>query len=176
MRRHLLSLTLAFLVTGCATSNRTKTLWSMTLAGAASSGAGYATAPKDESSTGHALLWGGVGAAVVGALGLFLFDEQRRSTELSRENEVLKRTLDGLTGKDDTGKLVLDTQSPFGKDVPQEYKSLIKPGRWSVYALDHWVLQGEHTLIHQDKMVRLIPPELSPRGGGAVNQEAGEKK
>lgn len=164
---------LALLLVGCAT-NRSRTLLGMALAGGAGSGAGYAAAPKEESPAGHALLWGGVSAAVMGALGLFLFDEQHRAQELTRENEVLKRTLDGLTGKEDTGRLVVDTQSPFGKDVPQEYRGLIKPGRWSVYALDHWTLQGENTLIHQDKMVRLIPPELSPRGQSELT--TGEKK
>jgi hypothetical protein len=31
-----------------------------------------------------------------------------------------------------------------------------------VYRLNQWVNQGEGTIIHQDRLVKLVPPQLTP--------------
>ena len=39
---------------------------------------------------------------------------------------------------------------------------MINPGEWKIYALDQWIEAGENQLIHQDKIMELIPPSLVP--------------
>ena len=39
---------------------------------------------------------------------------------------------------------------------------MINPGEWKIYALDQWIEDSENKLIHQDKMMELIPPSLIP--------------
>ncbi len=160
---------------GCATSNRTKTLLLMTGVGAAAAGVGYSVAPRDERPEMHAIYWGAAGAAVAGALGLFLFDEQKKSEELERQASVMRKELDAF--RDEGGgqepRLLYETTAPFGKDIPGEYQSLVRPGRWSVYKLNQWVAHGEGTLIHQDRMVKLVPPQLTPKSQSLSNEGSG---
>jgi hypothetical protein len=131
--------------------------------GAVGASIGAFTAPKDEARSGHALLWGGLSAAAGFAAGSFLFDEQKRSDELDRQVGVLKKSLSALSGEGDEPKPILESSSVFSKDLPAEYKGLIRPGRWSIYQINQWVVNGENTLVHQDKMIRLLQPELFPK-------------
>lgn len=161
---------------GCATTNRTKTLLLMTGVGAAAAGVGYSVAPRDERPEMHALYWGAAGAAVAGVAGLFLFDEQKRSEELERQAAVMRKELDAFRdeggGASHEPRLLYETTAPFGRDIPEEYQSLVRPGRWSVYKLNQWVAQGEGTLVHHDRMVKLVPPQLTPKAQ-MLSNEAG---
>jgi hypothetical protein len=171
MMNHFRILVIALMCVSCASTNRARTLGSMLAAGAASGAIGAATTPANESPAGHALLWGGLAAAVGAVVGLYLFDEQSKSSDLARENEGMRKTLDAMQGgAGASAELLYQNNSPFSKDVPVEYQSLIKPGQWSIYKLDQWTMQGENTLIHQDKMIKLLPPGLNP------NTETKEKK
>ena len=160
MTRAIVALMAITFLSGCAT-NRAKALWTGAIIGSIGATVGALTAPKNENPTGHAVLWGGVGAAAGVTAGMFLFDEQKRSDELARQNEVLQKSLSGLSGHDPNEKLLFESNAAFEKAVPQEYRHLVRPGQWSVYQLDSWTLQGENTLVHQDKMIRLLPPELN---------------
>lgn len=156
---------MALVLCSCASTNHTKTLITMGVMGAGGATVGAITAPINENAAAHALLWGGVAAAVAGAAGMFIFDEEKRSDALLRENETIKKTLDALHGASQSPVLLYETLAPLGKDIPSEYQSLVKPGRWSVYGLNQWILQGENVLIHQDKMMKLLPPEFNPNNG-----------
>jgi hypothetical protein len=160
-------LSLVVTASGCATTNRTKTLLLMTGVGAVAAGVGYSVAPRDERPEMHALYWGAAGAAVAGVAGLFLFDEQKRSEELERQATVMKKELDAFRDEGSTAshgpQLLYETNAPFGRDIPGEYQGLVRPGRWSVYKLNQWVAQGEGTLVHHDRMVKLVPPQLTPK-------------
>jgi len=162
MRRTIATIAALLFLSGCAT-NRAKALWTGVLLGSVGATVGALTAPQNENPTGHAVLWGGAGAAAGLAAGMFLFDEQKRSDELTRQNDVLKKSLSGLSGGDATSgeKVLFESDNSFEKAVPKEYRHLVRPGQWSVYQLDTWTLQGENTLVHQDKMIRLLPPELN---------------
>lgn len=152
------------LLCSCASTNRSKTLITMSLVGLAAGAVGALTAPQNEQAALHGAFWGTVGAAASGAAGMYIFDEQSKSEDLEKENLVLKKTLDALRG-DSVGaeqKLLYQTSAPIGKEVPTEYRNLVKPGRWSVYQLNSWVEQGENTIVHQDRMMRLDPPALAP--------------
>ncbi len=163
----LAALSFAVSAGGCATTNRTKTLLLMAGLGAASAGVGYSVAPRDERPEMHALYWGAAGAAVAGVAGLFLFDEQKRSEELERQATVMRKELDAFRDEGSTAshgpQLLYETNAPFGRDIPGEYQGLVRPGRWSVYKLNQWVAQGEGTLVHHDRMVKLVPPQLTPK-------------
>jgi len=167
---------------GCATTNRTKTLLLMAGLGAASAGVGYSVAPRDERPEMHALYWGAAGAAVAGVAGLFLFDEQKRADELERQATVMRKELDAFRdegGASHEPRLLYETSAPFGRDIPDEYQALVRPGRWSVYKLNQWVAQGEGTLVHHDRMVKLVPPQLTPKAqteSGEINPKGGNEK
>lgn len=152
--------------TGCATmSNRTKTLLLMGGVGVAAAAAGYAVAPSDTRPEMSAAYFGAVGAAVGGAAGLFIFDEQKRSEDLERENGAMRKELAAFRDEGGSSKepqLLYETTAPFGKEIPAEYSGLVKPGHWSVYRLNQWINQGEGTIIHQDRLVKLVPPQLTP--------------
>lgn len=154
---------------GCATTNRSKTLFFAAGIGLGSAAAGAMAAPKNERPEMHALYFGAIGAAVAAASGLFIFDEQKRSSELARENEVIKKALSAMRDDGSTEPTLLyETQAPIGKEIPVEYQSLVKRGGWSVYRLNQWVTQGENVLIHQDRMMKLIPPQLTPKSESGV--------
>lgn len=159
---------------GCATlSNRQKTLLTMLGAGVVAGTAGAMLAPSDEKPLGHAALWGGVAAATTGAIGLFVFDEQKRSEEFQRENSVMRKEISAFRDEGSSSHeptLLYETNAPFGKEIPSEYSGLVKPGRWSVYRLNQWVNQGEGTIIHQDRLVKLIPPQLTPMNATDLNE------
>lgn len=167
-------LVIAAMLMGCAT-NRTKTLLLMGGVGAVAAGAAYMASPADERPEMHALYGGAIGAAAAGVAGFFLFDEQKRSEELERQASVMRKELDAF--RDEGGghepRLLYETTAPFGKDIPGEYQSLVRPGRWSVYKLNQWVSQGEGTLIHQDRMVKLVPPQLTPKAQTLSNEGVG---
>ena len=151
--------------TGCAT-NRAKTLLLMGGVGVVAAGAAYVMTPQDERPEMHALYGGAIGAAAAGVAGLFIFDEQKRSEELDRQATVMRRELEAF--RDEGGgshepRLLYETSAPFGKDIPGEYRALVRPGHWSVYRLNQWVSQGEGAMIHQDRMVKLVPPQLNPK-------------
>lgn len=176
----LLLMTLLLLETGCATmSNRTKTLLLMGGVGAAAAAAGCAVAPADTRPEMSAAYFGAVGAAVAGAAGLFIFDEQKRADELERENSVMRKELAAFRDEGGTTQepqLLYETTAPFGKDMPAEYLGLVKPGRWSVYRLNQWVNQGEGTIIHQDRLVKLVPPQLTPATQPEVSEGTGSSE
>ncbi len=163
-------LTLAVIISVCAcacatTSNRTKIITTMVVGAVLGGTVGAMSAPKNEQAAAHGLLWGGVTAASVGVAGLFIFDEQKRSAEFERQGVLLRKELDAVRGEGagyHGPQLLYESNAPFGKDIPTEYQPLVRPGQWSVYKLNQWIPHGEGLLIHQDRMVKLVPPQLSP--------------
>lgn len=159
---------------GCASmSNRTKTLITMAGTGIIVGTIAANKAPIDENPLAHAAVWGGTSAAVAGAISLYVFDEQKKSEELERKLGVAQRELDSLRGEGPglSQIPIAQSDSSFAKDIPAEYRSLVRPGGWSLYKINNWIVQGENTLIHQDKLLRITPPHFQPQ----TNQE-GEGK
>lgn len=158
-------LVLLLTLTSCSTmSNRSKILTSIAVSGGAGAIAGAISAPHDEKKIGHAALWGGLSATVISILGLYLFNEQAVSEECSRENDHLKKQIHMLHDDSvESGEtLLFQSSKAFGRELPNEYRNLVKPGEWSIYKIDQWINQGENTLIHQDKLIKISPPHLNP--------------
>jgi len=145
----------------------------MLTAGAAGAVVGASTAPPGENPSGHASLWAGVSAGAAAIASLFIFDEQARSESFEKQNSSLQKALSSLNGN--SSELIFQNNQSFSKDLPQEYKSLIQPGQWSIYKLDQWSVQGENTLIHQDKMIKLQPPGLNPNLKPETSETNGDK-
>jgi len=165
--RNIFLIGLIFLVSGCATmSNRTKTILAMAAVGVVAGTVGAMSAPADENPVGHGLLWGGLGASSTGALGLWLFDEHKRSSELERESEALKKELSVYRIEAEGGReLVGEAPAKFVKDLPDSVAGLVRPGHWKVWKLDKWINEGENRMVHQDKMIEIAPPQLNPNAG-----------
>ena len=75
-----------------------------------------------------------------------------------KENQKLKTEMERIYHP----SLKFETTGMMNSKIPEKYKSMINPGEWKIYALDQWIEAGENQLIHQDKMMELIPPSLVP--------------
>lgn len=148
------TLFLGLVFSSCASSPKETILQNM-LIGAIT---GYALGQlKPENKQAHSLIYSGMGAslAAVGTLYLTDFDG---SKELKNQNQKLKSELDKIFQP----SLKFETTGMMNSKIPEKYKSMINPGEWKIYALDQWIEAGENQLIHQDKMMELIPPSLVP--------------
>lgn len=157
-------LLILFVGSGCSTlSNRQRTIAAMVLTGSIAGTVGALSAPQNESAPAHAALWAGSAAAGAGLVGLYAFDEEARSKEFERKLKIVSEENQALRGEAEGAPVspLAESASPFGKELPPEYQRLVRPGRWSVYKLNQWIMSGENTLIHQDRMVKIIPPQFS---------------
>ncbi len=173
--------TLIMLNTGCATmSNRTKTIVTAVGVGLVAGTIAANMAPKDENPMAHAAVWGGAATAGTAVAGLFLFDEQARSKEFERKLVVAESELAIFRGESSTDQQVIyDSDSALGRELPSEYRSLVRPGKWSLYRTNQWISQGENVLVHQDKILKIEPPQFQPPGAEMppiANQKEGEKR
>ncbi len=163
---------------GCASIpyyNREKHLVTVGGSTLAAGAIGYFTTPHDGTSkTTHALVWGGMIGLVASVASLYIFDDQAMIQELKRKQDQLEHALTHLKDSPREPKLLYSTQGAhFKKEMPKEYQHLIQPGEWSIYALDQWVENSKGALIHQDKMLKLTPPILTPNN---LNGDLYEKK
>ena len=164
---------------GCAT-NRAKTFAAMAGAGLAGGIVGSMTAPANESSVAHGLLWGSVSAAVAGVAGLLIFDEQARSNEF--EHRALRAEAEVREFKSETDrKLVAEGIGAGTKNLPLELRGLVLPDGWKLYSQDKWVEDSDGHLVHQIQELEFQPGALVPGFGAKVSKlggavEAQEKK
>lgn len=144
-----------FFVFGCATTSKEKIIQNMIIGAAA----GYTIGQmKSENKTGYSLLYAGAVSSVVGAGSVWYSDLDEDSERLKKENQKLKIEMERIYQP----SLKFETTGMMNSKVPEKYKSMINPGEWKIYALDQWIEAGENQLIHQDKMMELIPPTLVP--------------
>lgn len=147
---------LAMLVVfGCATTPKEKILKNMLIGAATGIAIGQM---KSENKTGYSLLYAGAISSVVGAGSVWYSDLDEDSERLIKDNHKLKTEMERIFQP----SLKFETTGMMNSKVPEKYKSMINPGEWKIYALDQWIEAGENQLIHQDKMMELIPPSLVP--------------
>lgn len=156
---------LAISLSSCASmSGRDKTLALMGVGGVVGGILGGVTTPDDENSSAHIAMWAGIGAALTGVTALFVYDDDKKTKERERQIEALHGEVAALRGETSsqlTSKELFRSKSTLEEDVPKEYRSLVKPGGWSVYQVDQWVDSGDHMKIHQDKIFKLEPPQMN---------------
>lgn len=144
-----------FLFTGCATTNRNKTLQAMAIAGVAGIAYGLSRPANREE---NAALFGGVAAASSGAIGLYVWNSDQDLERFKKDAQALSDELDRVR----TPNRILESPATFGAKIPAKYRSLVQPGSWRVSEINQWIEDGENRLIHQDTVMELIPPTLNP--------------
>lgn len=159
-----LSMFSAALLTGCASmSHKEKTIAAMAGAAIIVGTIDANIGENRHTLDAHSVAVGATAAAVTGIASLFYFNDEAKQIESERKLQVAEKEIEAL--RDQAGlspKLVSETQSTLDGSLPSEYQKLIEPGKSQVYRLNQWINQGENVLIHQDKMVKMIPAQLKP--------------
>lgn len=119
--------------------------------------AGYAIGSMNKNnSVAFGLLYGGMGGTAAALGTAYLSDFDKDSKRLASENEKLRKDLEAITAP----KTVYQSPAMFNSKVPDKYKRLIQPGEWRISEIDQWIEESENRIIHQDKIMELIPPSL----------------
>jgi hypothetical protein len=142
-------------LTACTGTPREKTL-SLMLSGVAAGAAYGATRP--EMKRENAFIFGGSLGVLGAATGFFLFNDDEEVLKVKAERDLLKLEIE----KKSKGTLIKELPATFSAKIPKQYLPLVRPGSWRVMEIDQWVEDGENRLIHQDKIMELVPPTLSP--------------
>lgn len=146
-----------FLVLGCATNQGKR--WTATGAAVvAGVGIGTAAAPAGERKELHAVFWGsllGLGAALIAQE---VYSDQKEIDRLNSENEKQRLQLDIIQNANTV--LLREGKGYFKSQSGEELFSSGK-AKWRLYQIDKWVKNGPNQLIHQDKMVEIVPLEDS---------------
>ncbi|WP_413942690.1 hypothetical protein [Bdellovibrio sp. HCB-162] len=153
--RKLVSIFSALILSGCAHTVKEKVFQNMLIAGAAGVAVGQS---REEYKGTYSVMYGGIAAATASALTLYFNDPDKENQRLRDEAALLRKQMDSFTEPKLTGV----TPATFGAKVPDKYKGMINPGEWRIYEIDRWVEDAENRMIHQDKVMELIPPTLSP--------------
>jgi len=147
-----------FALAGCATTPTQKILRDMAIA----AGVGVLVAQqKQDNRAAYSMMYGGVSAAGAAVAGLYIYDPEGKTKQLERENADLRAKADEAFGP----RLEASVPGTMGGRIPDKYRRLVSPGEWRVYAIDQWAEDGENRIIHQDKIMELIPPSLLPAQG-----------
>lgn len=151
-----LTLASALLIaTACAHTPTEEVFQNMILAGVAGIAMGQ---QKEEYKTTHSLMYGGLGAAAAGAVTLYLKNPDKETERMRTEVLKLKAQIESFSEPE----LKSQTPGTFGARVPDKYRAMISPGEWRIYEINQWIEDGENRIIHQDKIMELIPPSLRP--------------
>lgn len=140
-------------LSSCATTIKGQTVeWSVI---GASAGAAYGYS-RSEYKDKNAMMFAAIGTATGALLSIYKQDPDQKISKLSDENLKLKKDLESFTNP----KTVYQSPAMFNSKVPDKYKKLIQPGEWRISEIDQWIEDSENRIIHQDKMMELIPPSL----------------
>ncbi|RYZ93195.1 MAG: hypothetical protein EOP06_01865 [Proteobacteria bacterium] len=151
-------ITSALMTSGCATTKTERIIRDMVIAGAV----GVAIAQqRDSNRIAYSTMYGSMGAAGAAAIGLYVHNPEGESKRLERENTYLKAKLN----QEVVPRLEQTTPATFAGRIPDKYSRLVNPGQWRIYSIDQWAEDGENRIIHQDKIMELIPPSLIPGAG-----------
>lgn len=143
----------AILFSSCATTIKGQTVeWSLIGAGI---GAGYGYS-RSEYKDKNAMMFAAIGAATGALVSIYKQDPDQKISKLSEENLKLKKDIESFTNP----KTFYQSPAMFNSKVPDKYKKLIQPGEWRISEIDQWVEESENRIIHQDKIMELIPPSL----------------
>lgn len=157
MKIILLISTTLMLISGCATWEK-DTLAYMGGTFVASALIGAAQAPQGDDKAMHALLWGGIPSATVGAYRLYTRDPSLELHERDREINTLKIKL-GAFKKE--MKIDEGPNSFMESEIPDDLKGLVKKqGQWKMFKMDKWEKTKKGFFIHHDKAAKLIPPKF----------------
>lgn len=147
---------------GC-TSIKEKVLRDMTVAAVV----GYAIGQtQQKEKDANSIMYAGVLATATAVAGLHFYDPDKQIETLKSDVTSLRKKLDQEFEPE------LENQMPgtLAGKIPKNYRALIQPGAWKVYAINQWIEDGDNRIIHQDKIMELIPPSLRA-GQAKINNE-----
>jgi hypothetical protein len=156
-------LLLPLVTSACATTNKGKIL--ETIAVGAAAGAAYGQ-NRPEFKNENALMYGAIGGLTGSLIGLYVFDEEKKTDELKTKISKLEAELDSF-GKNSLHENTssVSSQNPASKVqlqsfLPKKLQKLVKPGEWSLYRIDDWEQLDDTKLVHKDQVLEFKPPEL----------------
>lgn len=155
-------LILSLIVSGCSTANKTN-LSIMAGAGLIGSSLGSETAPKGESKSSHALLWGSMAAATAGAIAMMVNDDSKKLEEQRLKIMSLEQAQLEIQNNPPQEVLAQGSSQFSEKNLPKEYRHLLSPGKWRIYKVNRWQKISDNEFVHQDKLVEIIPPQPNPK-------------
>ena len=140
----------------CATTPRQKVLRDMGIAAVL----GYSLGQqKDIDKNSYSTAYAFTGAVIAEVIGLLAYDFHEKENLLLKENEKLKLKLDEALNP----ILVNSGPGTLSGKIPEKYQSLVNPGEWKIFKTDKWIEEDENVLVHQDKIMQLVPPSLKPK-------------
>lgn len=155
MSRIIFFIVLTFSVANCATNQGKR--WTTTGAAVvAGVGLGAANAPAGERKELHAVFWGSLLGLTASLISQEIFSDQKEIDRLSQENEKQRLQLDLIQNANTV--LLREGKGYFKSQSGEEFFTSGK-AKWRLYQIDKWVKNGPNQLIHQDKMVEIVPLE-----------------
>lgn len=140
-------------LSACSTTIKGQTVEGSLIGASAGAAYGYS---RSEYKDKNAMMFAAIGAATGALLSIYKQDPDQKISKLNDENLKLKKDLESFTNP----KTVYQSPAMFDSKVPDRYKKLIQPGEWRISEIDQWIEDSENRIIHQDKMMELIPPSL----------------
>lgn len=151
--------------TGACASNRTKRWAATGTAVVAGAIAGASAAPSGERKEMHAAYWGSILGLATLLVTDYVWSDTDEVARLQQENQKLGLQLDMVQNANTV--LVREGKGTFkdgafksaaGEEVFSNGKA-----KWRLYQTDKWLKDGSNRLLHQDKIVELIPLEESAK-------------
>lgn len=146
------------LLQACAHTTKGKLYQNMALS--AGAGALIGQTHRDYPNT-YSFSLASAAAALAAIITIHLDDPDREVKKIREEMALLK----SVYSPEKLEKQVAGRPLVFGNEILESYKKMIVPGEYRIYSIDRWVPEGENRLVHQDKIVELIPPSLKAGGG-----------
>lgn len=154
--RLLSSFSLGFLMLGCATGTRGKVIQSGIIGAAIGGIYGSSRANmKDQ----NALMFGALGATIGTTAGLFYYQNEEQVDRLRNENMKLRNSLDDFERRL-SEPLSETTISGPESSIPDDYKSLIKPGSVRMYKINKWEREGKNRIVFKSEAIELVEPSF----------------
>ena len=156
-----LCVVLLILQTACATNRQNR--WAVTGASfAAGTAIGVASAPASERKELHGVYWGALMGLAGALISQEIFSDEKEIERLNLENQKLGLQMDMIQNANTV--LLRSGKGYFKTSTGEELFSSGK-ARWRLYQIDKWTKNGPNQMIHQDRMVELLPLDESTESG-----------
>lgn len=153
----------------CASTNKGKIL--ETVAVSAAAGVVYGQT-RPEFKAQNSLMYGSVVGLTGALIGLYVFDEEKKSQELRVKVSKLEEELQGFN-RPSSQTTDLNFSNPTNPSpapqalrsqlknfLPKKIQKLVRPGEWAFYSIDEWEQLDDTKMIHKDQILEFKPPEL----------------
>jgi hypothetical protein len=155
-------------VLGCATTKTGKVIEATVYSALACGAIGSNSAPRDESSTAHGLLWGGLCGTAAGVISQYVYGDEKELKSLRDKNAEFQQIIsDYQMEKGTLGKS--DSKSPwyqadlFERPIPEEFKASVIPAKWRLKKVVKPSKGKGGSAITIGKELEIIPAQLKTK-------------